>query len=119
MIDKGIFFGSSMPHLNKNVGAVYSSMDPTNLNVGIARVWCTSRGGGFDVVLPPANGGKVGRLGGPTFMVINLSTSSTFDLKDDGGTILKSVAANKAVLVCLVDNSTANGIWHVHLQDVA
>lgn len=115
MIDKGVFYGSPLPHLNKNIGAVFSTSEPTLLNTGIARLWIVDMTGGNFVDLPPANGSKAGRPGGPTFMIIN--KGNTFDLRDDGGTILKLVAANKAVLVCLVDNSTADGTWHVHLQD--
>lgn len=116
MIDKGIFYGQPLPHLNKNVGATYSVAEPTDLNLGIARLWIVNMTGGNDAKLPPANGLKAGRLGGPTFAVINLGSS--FNLKDDGGAVLKVVAANKAVICCLVDNSTADGTWHVHLQDV-
>lgn len=118
MIDKSVFYGADRAHIGGE-GAIYSTANPTNLKRGIARVWITVVGGNFDVNLPPANGNQAGRLGGPTFMLINPVTSTTITLKDAGGNTLATIESEKAALICLAANTTANGTWLVHKLDVA
>lgn len=124
MIDKNTFYGANraqtIPATSSFLeGAKYSTATPTNLNIGIARIWTINVGAGNDVVLPPANGSfqNCGRLGGPSFLIVNVGSVS-FSLKDDGGNVLETIATDKAVLVCLAANVTANGNWLRHIYDV-
>ena len=124
MIDKNVFYGADRAQTlavsDTLQGARYGAGSPITLNAGRARLWIFSGLGGFTVNLPDATEfQKAGRLGGPVFCLINTETGSTLVLKDDGGTTLETIAINKAIIIGLADNSTANGIWSRHILDVA
>ena len=59
----------------------------------------------------------MGRVGGPTFVVINIS-GGTVVVKDAGTNVIKNVPNNQALVICLADNSTSNGTWAKHLMVV-
>lgn len=127
MIDKNVFYGANRvqtlvgtPNVSDTFnGAKYSTDSPTALNAAIARVWTVDNSGG-DVNLPSANDSEsvVGRVGGPTFLVINLGASS-INVKDPDSTTVIAVGVGKAAIICLADNSSVNGQWFSHLRVVA
>ena len=57
-------------------------------------------------------------IGGPTFYIVNCSAYA-FELQDkDSNTLIASVATSKAIIVCLVDNSTSAGVWFLQEMDM-
>lgn len=127
MIDRNTFYGAARnqtlvatPEISNTLqGARYEAGSPITLDTGVARLYIFSGGGGFIVNLPPANGSKSGKIGGPVFCLINLATGSTITLKDAGGTTLETILINKACVIGLAANSTSDGTWTRHIQDVA
>ncbi len=127
MIDKNTFYGAARnqtlvatPEISDTFhGAKYETSGPVALEVGIARVWVIDFVGALDVNLPAANSrAKAGsQLGGPKFTIINIG-AGTVTLKDAGGATLETLVANKACVIGLALNTTSDGTWTRHIQDV-
>lgn len=66
-------------------------------------------GAGLAVVLPAGNAKNM-RLGGIHFYLFNNSAHS-LDLKNQGGTVIRTIAAGKVVEVGCTRVTTTNGSW--------
>lgn len=125
MIDKNTFYGAARnqtlvatPEISNTLqGARFEAGSPITLDLGVARLYIFSGGGGFTVNLPAANGVKAPPLGGPAWCLIN--KGSTITLKDADGTTLETIAIEKACVIGLAAKATTAGIWTRHIQDVA
>ena len=90
-------------------GAVYNNISATlNLHPS-KRVWTITATASQVVKLPDATTLK---NGGPYFYVINVG-SNDFDLQDNDGNVLHTVAqaTTDLVLCAMADNSTVAGVW--------
>ena len=88
-------------------GAIFQNISATLNLHPYKRVWTITATASQIVKLPDAT---TLRTGGPYFYVINIGSNS-FDLQDNGSTVLDTVAVNEVVLCALANNSTAAGQW--------
>lgn len=68
---------------------------------------------GYAAILPDAT---TLDKGGPHFFIINESATYNLLVKDDGGNLLDTMTTKEMAICALVDNSTSNGLWIVHLK---
>jgi len=71
---------------------------------------------GVDVALPDA---RLLNTGGPHFYIQNSGATNSFDLNDDGGTLIVALAPDEIGEVLLLNNSTADGEWRVKVENTA
>lgn len=103
MVTEETFFGGS-------VTTDPMSADVT-LNRGSARVQVVKPdAAGRFVFLPPATQLA---LGGPHFYVLNIDTTNSVGIKDDGGTVLETIVAGDGCVFYLSENSTDDGVWRI------
>jgi len=84
--------------------------DNITLVKGSKRVQIISSAGGAtrDITLPDAT---TLEEGAPLFYIGNKDETYDITVKDNGGNTIATLSVTDVVILCLVDNSTANGTW--------
>lgn len=101
------FYGEAESHQSMSADVV--------LHAGSKRVvMLNATTTGLNVDLPDA---QTLHLGGPHFYLLNVG-SNTITVRDDGANTVHSLAGSKAVILGLVQQDDADGMWAKHELDV-